>query len=197
MISKGKEMADKVEYMSRKALKNYSCDGNKKNAYGVCWYEYLLDTLELSFKAKTVDGDRNIYRIIATDRLGAVSGFLSKKAEEEFHQSISNYKSKCIRRIIGYTFKYGQMFCLEERSDLKKFSCDLESVIDGGYYCIDAKIGNRDEARIDGILKSVDVDNVLNHITPELFKNVYVESHLRDVAVFELTNLEIEGALWD
>ncbi len=184
-------MDNQVEHIFRKALGNYNNGSDKRKNYAVCWYAYLLSVINAEYEEAYSDKDENIYRIRANSRQDAVKIFLTMKAKCVQRTSEFDYKKEILNEIVENTYKYGRMRCLEAHPDLKSFSYDIETVLDGEYYSIDRN-DERDMAivRAEAVLKNVDHESVNALLTPELFTDVFVEAHLYDVAVIELESID-------
>lgn len=172
-------------------MRKYNSDSVSKHAFGVCWISYLYEKIELDTEEYFNDGDKNVYRVRADNRIEAAKHFLTKKAQKAYRDSLPNFKEVCIREMINSIYKYGKMNCLQSLPTLRNFAIDVETVIDGEYYSIDS--GSDDAcARAEAIAKNVFIDEALEHITPEVFTEVFVEAHLNDVAVIELIDLDTD-----
>lgn len=183
-------MDNQVEHIFRRALSNYNGGSEKKRNYAVCWYSCLITVVYAKTDEAYSDKDENIYRIQAENRRNATRQFLTMKARSVFRAQL-DYKKRILYEIVKSTFKYGRMKCLEVHPDLKNLSYDIETVIDGEYYSMDPN-DNREKtlAMADAVLKNVDHESVSELLTPELFIEVFIESHLYDVAVIELEPIE-------
>lgn len=184
-------MNESVQFLFRDAMRKYNNGDASKRAFGVCWISYLYEITGMDTEEYFSDGDKNIYRVKADSRLEAVKFFLSKKAPKAYRDSLPDFKEVCIREMISSIYKYGKIDCLQSSPTLWSFAIDVETVIDGGYYSVDSESSNAND-RIEAIAKNVFIDEALEHITPEVFFNVFVEAHLNDVAVVELIDLDAD-----
>ncbi len=104
----------------------------------------------------------------------------------------SESKENCIKTIIESTLKNGRMKCLKSDSVLDNLSYEIETVIEGEYYTIEES-GDEDKARVEAIMKNINYSDALEHLSNQVFADVYVEAHLYDVAVMGLSHIPLDS----
>lgn len=182
----------RIEHLFRESMRNYNDYCNAGDLFAVCWFSYLQSLIDSDTTGDCSFVDANIYRIKADSKRDAAKKFLTQKYLESYKESTPDCKENCIREIIDSVYKNGEMECLKSDSVLRNLFYDIETVIDGEYYTVDAN-DTRDEStkRTEAIMKNIDYEEALERLSYPVIVDVFVEAHLYDVAVISLSHVPV------
>ncbi len=182
----------KIEHLFRESMRSYNDYCNAGDLFAVCWLTYLQRLIDSGSADESYSIDGNIYRIKANNKRDAAKKFLTQKYLESYKEGAADCKENCIREIIDSVYKNGEMECLKSDSVLRNLLYDIETVIDGEYYTVDENDDRDEDAkRTDAIMKNIDYEEALEHLSHPVIVDVFVEAHLYDVAVISLSHVPV------